>query len=249
MSGPGSKGTTALQGEQARRQPQPLGRWPFLYLGLMLADLGLAYAWPGGRWLMLWAALAHGGLALAFWRRDPSLLGKRPDGRLTLAALLFFLPYLAFLWSFFHLKRLLLRREDCWNEVAPGIYVGRRPLAGEMPADVNLVVDAMAELPESAAALAAPGYVCLPTLNRLVPEDEPFRALILRLAVEKGPLYIHCGAGKGRSATVAAALLIARGLAGDVEEATLILKRARPIVSLHPVQQELVRRLAANLSL
>jgi protein-tyrosine phosphatase len=212
-----------------------------------LLEAFIGWRLGGAGLLLLWLALAHAGLALAFFFRAPALLGKRPEGGLHPLAVLVFLPYLFFLWTFFHLKRLFLRGEDCSNEVAPGIYVGRRPLAGELPPGLGLVVDLMAEMAESNAALAAAPYVCLPTLNRLVPEDAAFRQLVLRLAAEPGSLYIHCGAGKGRSATVAAAVLIARGLAPDVERAVEILQISRPIVHLHPVQEDLVRRFSFSL--
>ena len=54
------------------------------------------------------------------------------------------LPYLALTWFAWHLRR-LVSRQPCCHEVAPGLWLGRRPLAREVPAGVVLLVDLTAE--------------------------------------------------------------------------------------------------------
>src|SRR3569623_1658332 len=69
------------------------------------------------------------------------------------------------------------------------------------------------------------------------------RAAGCNVAALDGPRYVHCAQGHGRSAALVAAVLIARGLAADVDAAERQMTHARPRVGLKPVQRALVRRL------
>jgi len=57
-------------------------------------------------------------------------------------------------------------------------------------------------------------------------------------------MYIHCAQGRGRSAAVAAALLIRKGLAADVDEAERMLRAARPSIRISPAQRRLVAKIS-----
>lgn len=214
------------------------------FLGFCAAGLAVAAVTGGAvRILALWYGLSMAGLTVAFWQRDAALLGKKKNGSLAWPAVVLFLPYLVGILVFASLKRLFLSSARQADEVAPGIYLGPRPRRSEIPKEVRYVVDLTAELPERAEVVAGRAYLLLPVLNRLVPGDDELGALLDEITPLKEPLLLHCGAGKGRSAEVAAALLLRRGLAQDLGEAEAILKDARPCVSLHPVQREQVRRL------
>src|SRR5262249_39640038 len=89
-------------------------------------------------------------------------------------------------------------------------------------------------------------YLCLPTLDNTAPEEGAVREMVAVLAGTTSAVYIHCAAGHGRSATVAAAVLLARGLASDVKEAEALLRKARPGVRLSPEQRHLLERLTAR---
>jgi hypothetical protein len=168
----------------------------------------------GGLWLLLlWPAATYLGIAYAFSTNNAGLLGKRVDGRFE------------------------------WQSADERIVLGRLLLPEEMPADCNVVVDVTAELAEPTDLVEGRDYYYLPTLNRFVPRSDEFRSLMEMLVDRKGKMYIHCGSGKGRSATVAAGLLVLRGAAKDVEEAERMLRQKRSCVRLHPVQRELVRTL------
>jgi hypothetical protein len=198
----------------------------------------------GGLWLLLlWPAATYLGIAYAFSTNNAGLLGKRVDGRFEWQSALLFLPHLVTVWLYFHAKRLLLWKEAPWNEIDERIVLGRLLLPEEMPADCKVVVDVTAELAEPRNLVGGHEYFYLPTLNRFVPKGEEFRWLMETLVDRKGKMYIHCGSGKGRSATVAAGLLVLRGAAKDVEEAERMLRQKRSCVRLHPVQRELVRTL------
>jgi hypothetical protein len=85
-------------------------------------------------------------------------------------------------------------------------------------------------------------YVCLPTLDGTAPDAAALDELLRHAREETGPIYIHCAQGRGRSAALAAALLIARGAAANVDEAEATLRRARPSVRLNPAQRAWVAR-------
>ena len=68
------------------------------------------------------------------------------------------------------------------------------------------------------------------------------RALV-EVARFDGPIYVHCAAGHGRSATLAAAVLVERGSAPDMLAAERMMKGARPTVRLSSEQRRLARRL------
>ncbi len=204
------------------------------------AALGAAL-WLRGPYLwLLWPAASWFGLTWAYLADRPRALGKRADGTLRRPAVLLFLPHLAASEAYFHFKRLFLKLEPCWNEVAPGLYIGRRPLPRELPGGIRWVVDLTAELHEPAELVRHGHYRYLPALNRWAPADAEFDRLTRELAAVAEPVYVHCGSGLGRSATVVAALLILRGLDPDVDQAEHRLRRVRPRVYLHPAQRQLV---------
>jgi protein-tyrosine phosphatase len=215
---------------------------PFTVLGLYLTALaaylggpGLLLLWPGASLVLLGAAYAGLG---------PRVYGKGPDGRLAWWAVLPMLPFLLFTWAVWHAQR-RLSREDCCNEVAPGLWLGRRAFFHELPPGIALVVDLTAEFPAPRALARGTPYLCLPTLDALAPSPDALRVAVERITATSGGVYVHCALGHGRSATVAAAVLLARGLADDVAHAEAVLRRARPGVRLMAAQRRVLERLAA----
>ena len=104
----------------------------------------------------------------------------------------------------------LARGPHCWpggllNEVAPGLFAGRRPLAGELPSQVLLVVDLAAEFIECRAVRTACRYISAPVLDTGIMDEAAFVALVQEVAQWPGPVYIHCAQGHGRTGTLAAA--------------------------------------------
>jgi protein-tyrosine phosphatase len=201
----------------------------------------LAVMVGGWCWLLLWPALSFAFLAAAYAGLGHHIFGKRPNGRLAWWALLLLLPVLLLLWSLWHLQRLMSREATC-NEVAPGVWLGRRAFVHELPSGVVLVVDLTAEFPCSLPIDARRDYLALPTLDAGVPDEAAFRAVLARVATTAGPVYLHCAQGHGRSAMLAAALLLQRGLATDVRQAEALLRKARPGVRLKPIQRRWLRR-------
>src|SRR5207244_1868915 len=107
---------------------------------------GLAVLFGGWCWPLLWPALSFGVVAAGYAGLGPRIFGKRPTGRLSWWAVLLLGPYLLLTWALWHLHR-RVSREPCCHEVAPALWLGRRPLAHELPDGVVLVVDLTAEFP------------------------------------------------------------------------------------------------------
>ena len=150
------------------------------------------------------------------------------------------MPYLSLVRIFFHIKRQFFPA-PAWNEVASGIYLGRMALPSERPAATALVVDLTCEFARPAEKEAkGPAYRSLPALNRFIPNPHCFRELLSELVEYQSPIFVHCGAGYGRAAAFVAALLIARGLAADVDQAERQMRAIRVGVRLHAVQRSLV---------
>jgi protein-tyrosine phosphatase len=91
-------------------------------------------------------------------------------------------------------------------------------------------------------------YICLPTLDRGVPDVAAARAALdeaAQVARAGGVVYIHCAQGFGRSAALVAAILVRRGECRDVGEAEARLKSLRPGVRLTRQQRAFVTELTA----
>lgn len=198
-------------------------------------------------WLLAWPALSFAVVAAGYAGLGPRILGKRDDGRLSLIRSIVLLPFLLFCWSVWHMRRLVLR-EACCHQVAPGLWLGRRPLAREVPADVGLVVDLTAEFWPARGVLAGRAYLALPTLDADSPDEARLRLFVAQVAAHSGPVYVHCALGHGRSALFVAAVLLARGLASDDREAVRMLRVARPGVRLNGRQRRLLRQVATALA-
>lgn len=203
----------------------------------------LAYALSS--WAIAYVALSFGCVALAYTLNAPAVFGKR-EGRLAWWAWLIFSPYLCTSYGIWHLWR-RLSAEATYDQLTPTLYLGRRPLAGELPDDVTLVVDLTSELRVCPAILARCQVLALPTLDGMPPASTAaFDALIRALADEPRVIYVHCAQGHGRSALVAAAILLRRGEVQTPATALALLKSRRPGVALHHKQLAFLERWHAS---
>jgi len=212
-----------------------IARVLFLGSGLIYLVLG---AWLGGGGvLMSWLGLSLFLIGVAYVLGDPRLLGKRSDGSFRLIPLLVHAPFFLSAWLALQLRR--RRGEPAWNEVAPGVFVGRMSPLRELPPGAPWVIDLTCELMPP-REVRGPRYRCLPTLDGTAPAREAFWSLVNEIASVEGPVFIHCAAGHGRSATFAAAVIVKRGLAADVDAAEALMKSRRPRIALVSAQRALV---------
>jgi len=102
----------------------------------------------GAGWLLLWPGANLGVVAAGYFGLGSAVCVKRPDGRLAWWSVLL-LPYLAVLWLAWWLGR-LLRRNPPYEQLAPGIWIGRRLGSDEQPPEIAAVVDLTCEFAEPA---------------------------------------------------------------------------------------------------
>jgi hypothetical protein len=199
---------------------------------LMVALLELYVATLSPTWLAwlpgwLGAATFLAGLAYVFNR--PRWLGKSFTPLRWLLA-----PYLLFGQSIATLAQKAGHKER--DEVVPGIWVGGFPRKGA-PGLAQL--DLTAELPRRGQALA---YAVVPMLDgrgmTLEALDEAVRIGQAWRAAGH-PVLVHCAYGHGRSCTVACALMVADGLAPDLDAAEALVKAHRPKAGMRPYQRRI----------
>jgi len=207
----------------------------FLVCGLAL--LATAVNLGGLAWLLCWPCASFLLVGLAYLGLGPGVFGKRADGRITWWNWLVLLPFLGLTWLVWHLVRLVSREPAC-HEVGANLFVGRRLFAHEVPPSVTLIIDLTAEFAVSAAILNGRSYRCLPTLDAQPSDAAAFRQLVLETANWPSGVLVHCANGHGRSATFAAALLMARGIAFDGRAAEALLREKRPGVRLQRGQRQ-----------
>jgi protein tyrosine phosphatase (PTP) superfamily phosphohydrolase (DUF442 family) len=110
---------------------------------------------------------------------------------------------------------------------------------------ITAVVNMRHEVDDRARGIAPPRYLYLPTVDDQAPTLDQLRegvAFIEREIAEGGGVYIHCGAGVGRAATMAAAYLVHSGL--TPEEAWARIRQVRPFVRPTPPQIAQLERFA-----
>ncbi len=217
--------------------------------GVALVAVGLGIAsccfWPVGA-ALLWPTLSFAVVAAGYAGLGVCVFGKRPNGRLALWAVVLLGPYLLATLVLWHAMRLLSREPVC-HEISPGLWLGRRALPRELPAGVEVVVDLAAELPEPSAIVTCREYRCLPTLDGLAPPLDELRRNAKFVAEAAGSVYIHCASGHGRSALVAAAALLQKGIASTAADAEARVARTRPSVRLSGVQRQRLAEFAETL--
>lgn len=195
-------------------------------------------------WILLWPAAVLVAVAIVYLAGAPRALGKRSDGRLAWWAWLIWAPLFGYMRLLHELAR-SLTDEPVADEVAPGVWVGRRPRRHELPPGIAIVVDLCAELPAAPGVAEGRRYLLIPTLDATSPTPAQIAQAVDAMLAAGGPAFIHCAFGHGRSATVAAALLVRRGDA-SLEDVERLLRSRRPRIALNALQR---RALAAAVAL
>lgn len=147
-------------------------------------------------------------------------------------------------WAADHAVRVLrgapIRRV---SEVIPGLHLGgqyRRYGWSRLEArGITAVVNLRVEWDDRALGIAPERYLHLPTVDDAAPSLADLQqgsAFIAEELERGGGVYVHCGSGIGRAATMVAAYLVTAGRSPD--EAWAEIRRVRPFVRPSAVQIE-----------
>lgn len=184
--------------------------------------------WPSGAWL-LWPVTSLVIVTAGYCGLGAGIYHKT-DGHLPFSTRLVLGPLLLG-----QRLSLLYYRFQCrrWDEVVPGILIGRR-LGNADAVDatrqgVTAVLDLTAEFSEAAPFLKV-RYRNVPILDLTAPTSRQLREAVDFISEESecGAVYVHCKIGYSRSAAVVGAYLLASGQAATAEEAIGLLRKARP---------------------
>ena len=202
----------------------------FYLLGTIVC-IGLACL--GGGWLWcLWAAIALGLVAMAYWR-GVAIFQKRSNGKLTAGSTALCLPYL--LGARLNIVYWLQGKAKS-AVVCDGVFVGSIVVSRQFDA----VLDCCAELPccelPSVYEQALMLDLVPPSINELC---QAARKLD-RLQAENAQVLVACALGYGRSVAVVLTWLLATGRAPNLEQAINTVKRVRPkMVISHTVYERI----------
>ena len=211
-----------------------------LYLaGAVLSALPSLF---GGAWLwMLWVSVSRSVVAFAYLTGNAAVFQKQADGRLSAAATILLLPYLAGVrlnmayWLRGKAKTVRVR-----DDVLIGSVSG---ISDDLPA----VLDVCAEYP---CPRYHGAYSTLPLLDMVAPSENDLMqaaSLLETLRRQHGKVLTCCALGYGRSAAVVLTWLLVYGGCRDLAQATAELKQARPQTVLPPETAKAVEAAAGRL--
>ena len=196
----------------------------------------------GGAWLwMLWVSVSLSVVAFAYLTGNAAVFQKQADGRLSAAATVLLLPYLAGVrlnmayW---------LRGKAKTARVRDGAWIGS---VSGISDDLSAVLDVCAEYPRPRYRGA---YRVLPLLDMVAPSENDLvqaASLLEALRRQHGKVLTCCALGYGRSAAVVLTWLLVYGGCRDLAQATAELKQARPQTVLPPETAKVVEAAAGRL--
>ncbi|MEX2381416.1 MAG: dual specificity protein phosphatase family protein [Opitutales bacterium] len=201
--------------------------------GGLFTGIVLVIGWPESFWL-LWPLLAMGLASASSLGFLPASPIKR-DGRLVPVSQLLWSPVLFGQWLSWLYYR---RKSPPWNEVVPGVYLGRlltareaQELAGK---GIHAVLDVAAEFSES-PVLREKIYSQMEWRDLTAPTQSELRAAAYFIHKHRSrKVYVHCKAGYSRSAAAVGAYLLLHGAVASLKEVEIALHAARPGIVLRP---------------
>jgi atypical dual specificity phosphatase len=162
-------------------------------------------------------------------------------------ARLFFYPTLY--WNI--LINRVLKLRAWWNWIDETVLLGALPVASDAPAfqkmGITGVINMCEEYPGPLAAYTQHGIeqLHLPTIDFVPPSDADVRRGVDFIEAHRargGKVYVHCKAGRGRSATVVLCYLIARG--HSLEGGAQLMREKRPQILSKLAEREVIKRFA-----
>jgi protein-tyrosine phosphatase len=214
-----------------------------------VAALTLAtITWPWGSPLV-WIGAALGIAAAGYFGLGPGIY-RKTGGKLPWSTRFVMAPLLVG-----QFLSLLYYRRQCraWDEVVPGVWIGRKLTRNEardaVSRGVVAVLDLTAEFSEASPFLAMT-YRQIPILDLTTPLPDQLReaAQFIGEQSARGTVYVHCKIGYSRSAAAVAAYMLVNNMANTAEEAVDLLRRVRPSIVIRPEAMRALRDFEQNLS-
>mmetsp|Transcript_21285 Transcript_21285/g.59947 ORF Transcript_21285/g.59947 Transcript_21285/m.59947 type:complete len:258 (+) Transcript_21285:203-976(+) len=205
---------------------------------------------------LLWPALCYFVVAAAYAFNKPAWisLSSKSDsaGDIPTVIRILMSPFLGGAFIVWFAKR-WKSPEIMPSRIVERVYLGRLPWElSEIPEDVVEIVDCTAEFPRFVTSNVK--YQCFPMLDTCAPpESERDRFVtvarhVASFAIDgEDAVYVHCANGRGRSATLIAAALLAARLVDTVEEAQTVMRLQRPQVHLKACQKEFLNGILDDL--
>jgi predicted protein tyrosine phosphatase len=156
------------------------------------------------------------------------------------------------LWAIDHAVRILVGAPiRSLSQITPQMHIGGQYRGRGWPRlqrrGITAVINLRVEFDDRTAGIAPPRYLYLPTEDDHSPTLEQLRegVAFIQDEIERGGIvYVHCGAGVGRAATMAAAYLVSTGLSAT--DAWDRIRRVRPFVRPMPAQLSQLERFASQ---
>ena len=156
------------------------------------------------------------------------------------------------LWAADHAVRIITGANiGRLSQITPELHVGgqyrRRGWPRMAARGITAVVNLRIEFDDASAGIAPAQYLYLPTVDDHAPSLEHLCEgvqFIADVVADGGSVYVHCGSGIGRAATMAAAYLTETGL--TPEQAWDRIRDVRPFIRPTPVQIEQLDRFATE---
>jgi protein phosphatase len=222
--------------------------WMYFALTAVLLVV-CAAAWPWS-FFLVWPITYVGKVTAGYCGLGAGIYGKRA-GRLPLTTQIVLGPVL-----FGQYLSLVYYRRQCrpWDEVAPGVWIGRRlndaEAAEAIRQGVTAVLDLSVEFSEARPFCESQRveYHHLPVLDLTAPTQAQLveGAAFIDSRAKSGVVYVHCKIGYSRSAAMVCAWLLSSGRATSVEGAILQLRSVRPTIVVRPEVQEALRLFAVR---
>lgn len=188
---------------------------------------------PWFLWPLVWPAFMFVMLAAAYMSVGPRVFRKF-NGRLPLNVLAIFGPYLVGLWLS---RKWFNRKATPWPVVDDNLWSGRVLTIAEarllIDAGCVAVLDLTAEHSAS-APMRSVHYLNIPILDLTAPDTNQCDVAIdfIDRHIQTGPVFIQCGLGRSRGATIIAHYLLHSGRVRNENEAIDMLRAARPNITI-----------------
>jgi membrane-associated phospholipid phosphatase/predicted protein tyrosine phosphatase len=223
--------------------PEKRTKWPvvvnlrvgayYAVAAVLLAVIAILLR-PWG-FLLIWPGLTLTIVAAGYFGLGPQIY-RKVDGRLPLSTRCVLGPSLVGQYL-----SLLYYKRQCrpWDEISPGIWIGRKLNDSEAEAaarqGVTAVLDLTAEFDETRPFLQLQ-YLNVPILDLTAPTQEQLSrmAAFIERECSRGIVYVHCKIGYSRSAGAVAAYLLSSRQAATVENVLSTIKAARPSIVVRP---------------